>query len=81
MHLHIITPDKSVFEGNAELVQLPGTDGLFELLNNHAPIIATLKKGTIRVKPEKEAEKSFQITGGVLEAQQNKVVVLVESVL
>ena len=45
MKLEIITPEKHIFEGEADLVQLPGSDGLFEILKNHAPMIASLGKG------------------------------------
>ena len=45
MNLEIITPGKELFKGEVSLVQLPGLDGLFEVLNNHAPLIAALKEG------------------------------------
>ena len=45
MNLEILTPNKAVFNGEVSLVQLPGLDGLFELLNNHAPMIYALKNG------------------------------------
>ena len=49
MLLEIITPEKKVFQGEVNSVQLPGTNGKFEVLNNHAPIISTLIKGHVRV--------------------------------
>ena len=42
MHLEIITPDRKVFEGEVTSAQFPGADGLFEVLNNDAPMIAAL---------------------------------------
>ncbi|MGB2371970.1 MAG: FoF1 ATP synthase subunit delta/epsilon, partial [Flavobacteriales bacterium] len=45
MLLELITPEKKVFQGEVNSVQLPGTNGKFEVLNNHAPIISTLTKG------------------------------------
>lgn len=78
MQLEIITPDKQIFSGQADLVQLPGSDGLFELLNNHAPIIATLSEGTVKVQETGSDERFFETGKGVIEAAQNKVVVLVE---
>ena len=80
MQLQIITPDKNVFDGQVNLVQLPGSEGSFELLDNHAPIIATLGTGAIKVQTGKNEFKYFKISGGVLEAQSNNVIVLVESV-
>lgn len=49
MNLEIITPDKELFKGEASLVQLPGIDGLFEVLNNHAPLISALKAGKVKI--------------------------------
>jgi F-type H+-transporting ATPase subunit epsilon len=79
MYLEIITPDKKVFEGDVNLVQLPGSKGSFTLLKNHAPIISTLEKGTIRVVDTLGKEHSFKVSGGVVENLENKVIVLVES--
>lgn len=49
MQLEIITPETKIFSGEADAVQLPGLDGLFQVLNNHAPIISALVKGTVKV--------------------------------
>jgi F-type H+-transporting ATPase subunit epsilon len=79
MYLEIITPDKKIFEGEINLVQLPGSKGSFTMLKNHAPIISTLEKGTIKVQDVSGKEYLFNITGGVIENASNKVIVLVES--
>ncbi|MCB0806791.1 MAG: ATP synthase F1 subunit epsilon [Bacteroidales bacterium] len=78
MNVEIITPDKTVFTGEADLVQLPGKNGSFEILNNHAPIIAILKKGKIKVVDQKKEKKFFEINGGVIEVVKNKVLILAE---
>jgi F-type H+-transporting ATPase subunit epsilon len=78
MRLEIITPDKTIYQGEVVLVQLPGLDGLFELLNNHAPMIAALGKGRIKVHDMEKNELFFEINGGVLEVLKNKVLVLAE---
>ncbi len=80
MYLEIVTPDKKVFEGEVKLVQLPGSKGGFEILTNHAPIISTLNKGTIKVQDMNNQEHLFEVTGGVIENKSNKIIVLVESV-
>lgn len=49
MHLEIITPETKIFSGEADAVQLPGLDGSFQVLNNHAPIISGLAAGTVKV--------------------------------
>ncbi len=79
MHLEIITPDKKIFEGEVKLIQLPGSKGGFEMLKNHAPIISTLEKGTIKILDENDKEQFFNIDGGVIENKSNKIIVLVES--
>jgi len=79
MYLEIITPDKKVFEGEIKLIQLPGSKGAFEMLNNHAPIISTLEKGRIKIQDKNGKEQFFDIDGGVVENKSNKIIVLVES--
>jgi len=78
MHLEITTPDKEIFSGEARLVQLPGIDGSYEILENHAPMISVLKKGKIKVLSSSEKPEFFEINGGVIEVLKNKVLVLAE---
>ncbi|MFC0517029.1 ATP synthase F1 subunit epsilon [Mucilaginibacter angelicae] len=80
MTLEILTPDKKVYEGEATSVTLPGTLGLFEILNNHAPIISTLQDGKLTVRGGAAKEEVFFIKGGVVEALNNKVTVLAEGI-
>ena len=49
MILEIITPEKQLFNGEVNSIKVPGTIGDFEILNNHAPIISSLKEGEIRI--------------------------------
>lgn len=78
MNLEITTPDKTIFEGEVNLVQLPGIDGSFELLNNHAPMISALKKGKIKIKDKGNNIRFFEINGGIIEVLRNNVIVLAE---
>jgi F-type H+-transporting ATPase subunit epsilon len=78
MILEIITPEKQVFSGEVTSVQFPGINGGFEILNNHAPIISTLGKGEIRVITTEKNTKKFDINGGVIEMQNNKIIVLAD---
>jgi len=78
MIIEIITPDKTIFSGTASLVQLPGIDGLFEILNNHAPLISVLKKGKVKIKNDKDQIEFFEIKGGVVEVLKNKILILAE---
>jgi len=72
-----MSPDTTLFEGTATLLQLPGQGGLFELMNNHAPIIASLKTGRIRLVGE-EGEKTFDILAGVVKGQKNEILILTQ---
>lgn len=78
MHLEIITPEKKVYNGEVTMVNLPGSDGSFGLLENHAPIISTLKMGVIKVVEKDNSEKTFEVNGGVVEMNNNNVIVLAE---
>ena len=79
MFLEIITPEKKLFSGETELVKLPGSAGYFEILMNHSPIISTLIEGKIKVKEASGTISYFDIKEGVVEALNNKIVVLVDS--
>ena len=76
MDVQIITPDKSLYQGQADLITVPGTSGSIGILNHHAPLVASLKKGEIKIVLN-EKEEFFKIEGGVIEVSQNKVIVLV----
>lgn len=78
MLLDILTPEKKLFEGDVKSVKFPGTNGEFEILNNHAPIISTLTKGEIRVLNTNDEQEVFNINGGVIEMQNNKIIVLAD---
>jgi F-type H+-transporting ATPase subunit epsilon len=76
MKLEIITPDKKVFDGEVEVVTLPGVTGSFQILKGHAPLVSTLAKGQLIAD-----KNTFTIDGGVVEVLKNKVLVLAEAVL
>ena len=78
MKIKITKPDAILFEGDVKLAQLPGTGGLFEILNNHAPIISSLEKGNIRLVTDSSEEKLFEIRGGIVKSQQNDILILVQ---
>jgi len=59
MQLEIVTPDKNLFQGEVDYVYCPGAHGSFGILKNHAPIIATLKAGDVRIKVAKEDAVRF----------------------
>lgn len=78
MRIEIVTPDTTIYEGEVSLVQFPGLDGSFEVLNNHAPMIAVLKKGRVKVIDTKKNTLFFEVNGGVVEVLKNMIQVLAE---
>ena len=78
MKVKITKPDSILYEGEARLLQLPGSNGSFEIMHNHAPIISALRKGTIRMVIGDKEEKAIEIRGGVVKASNNEVSLLVQ---
>jgi F-type H+-transporting ATPase subunit epsilon len=78
MLLEIIAPDQKLYTGEVDLVQVPGSKGSFEILKNHAPIISTLDEGKIKIVDQKGQTTFFDVDGGVIEAKNNKIIVLAE---
>ena len=77
MKLKIVSPEKVEFNGDAEMVMVPGLMGIFEILINHAPIISALQEGVVEFVT-KEGRKEVAITGGFVEVQKNDVNICVE---
>lgn len=80
MNLEIVTPDNKVFDGEIASVSLPGIDGSFQILNNHAPIVSALGTGKMTVVDTESQTQEYTISGGVVEMNNNKVIVLAESI-
>ncbi len=78
MKLDIITPDTSIFSGEVELVKVPGSKSSFAVLHNHAPIISTLEKGTVRIVDDAKNTKLFEISGGIIEVRDNEIIILAD---
>ena len=78
MTLEILTPDKKIFSGEVYGVQLPGINGLFEVLDRHAPLVSALKAGSLKILNDKNATTSYTIQSGFVEVLNNKTTVLVE---
>ena len=92
MFLEIVTPESSIFQGDVESVTVPGVDGEFQMLNNHAAIVSLLKEGTIRIGGNIAIDEAFQnkftkgdknkfelsIKSGTIELSNNKMIILVD---
>jgi len=78
MTLEILTPVKKLYSGSVYGIQLPGEEGLFEILDRHAPIVSALKQGKIKILKDKTTFEYYTISGGFVEMLNNKATVLVE---
>ena len=77
MNVSILSPLKSLFQGEATSVNLPGKIGAFTILENHAPIVSTLDKGVITIT-NKEEVSEIEIVSGFVEVHDNEVTICVE---
>jgi F-type H+-transporting ATPase subunit epsilon len=78
--LEIVAPDKVVFKSDATSLTAPGVEGLFQVLYNHAPLLAQLGIGRVTVKTAEGKDVDFAVSGGFVEVRNNRVVVLVDTV-
>lgn len=76
MTVNIISPERTLFSGEADSVKLPGEQGAFEVLAGHAPLISTLTAGVVACKGEAPFETA--VKGGFVEVARNVVSVCVE---
>lgn len=79
LYVDIVAPDKNVFKGEAQGVRAPGVEGSFEVLYNHAPMIAAFEVGPLVVTTTDGQRISYATSGGYLEVLDNKVTVLAET--
>ena len=92
MFLEIVTPEASIFQGDVDSVIVPGVNGEFQMLNNHAPIVSLLQEGTVKFKGSFTIDEDYQskfttgendyseltISSGTVESNENKIIVLVD---
>jgi F-type H+-transporting ATPase subunit epsilon len=74
----IVSQDRTVYQGDVEMVVLPGAEGVMGILPHHAPLLTVLQYGIVTVK-EKGEEQYFTVAGGVAEVQPDQVTVLADS--
>jgi F-type H+-transporting ATPase subunit epsilon len=79
-HLSVLTPEKSVFEGEVEYVEVPGSAGYFGVLAHHAPLVASLAKGTLTLRRAGGSDEKLEVGGGFFEVSHNRASVLADTV-
>ena len=77
-NLSVISPEEKLFEGPAQFVVVPAHDGELGILRDHAPLMALLGMGILRIETE-SGTRSFQVSGGFLQVVDNEVSVLSEA--
>ena len=80
MELVALTPEKEIYKGSIKSVKVPGKGGQFEILNDHAAIVAALESGVVRIVAEDGTITNFNIAKGFVEVLNNEVSLLVQSV-
>lgn len=76
--VELVTPEALVFAGQAEMVVIPGTEGDFGVLPSHAPLIATIRPGIVRLHETASTVREFFIGGGFAEVTGERCVILAE---
>ncbi len=74
----IVSQDRMVFEGDADIVLVPGSEGMMGILPNHAPLLATLDYGIVTVRL-RGREEYFTVAGGVAEVQPEIITILADT--
>jgi F-type H+-transporting ATPase subunit epsilon len=77
--LSILTPERTVFEGPVEYVEVPGTEGYMGVLAHHAALVTALASGTLAVRKAGGAEERWHVVGGFFEVSNNSATVLADA--
>lgn len=83
MFLEIITPDEKIFHGEVDSATFPGSEGSFQVLNDHAPLVSSMAEGDLKyvqIVEKKAKETHIGVMGGVIEVLNNKILVLAEGI-
>lgn len=80
MNISVLTADRSIYEGAITSVKVPGVSGEFQVLQNHAPIVAALQDGKVTIQKADGDQMQFLITQGFIEVLNNEVSLLVQGV-
>ena len=78
--LSVLTPERAVYDGVVEYVQVPGSEGYLGVLANHAALVTGLQNGTLTVRDAAGVVETFEVSGGFFEVSHNEATVLADSV-
>jgi F-type H+-transporting ATPase subunit epsilon len=80
-HLEIVSPEKLVFSGEVEAVAIPGTEGEFTVLKDHAPLIAMMKPGVVVIEEAPAKKLRLFVPGGFAEVAPSGLTILADNAL
>ena len=78
--LSVLTPERTVFEGPVEYVQVPGTEGYLGVLANHAALVTALASGALTLRDPGGHERRMNVSAGFFEVSANRATVLADAV-
>lgn len=92
MYLEIVSPEATLFSGEVSSVTVPGVNGEFQMLQNHAPVLSLLQAGDVKIQGDLKIDEDFQhkfttgnngetilaISSGTIEMKDNKIIVLAD---
>ena len=82
VHVDVVSAEKSMFSGLAEVVIAPGEMGELGIYPRHAPLLTRIKPGSVRLKlPNQDEEELIYVSGGMLEVQPNLVTILADTAI
>lgn len=81
VHVDVVSAEKSLFSGLAEVVVVPGEMGELGIYPRHAPLLTRIKPGSVRIKVPNQEEELIYVSGGMLEVQPNMVTILADTAI
>jgi F-type H+-transporting ATPase subunit epsilon len=81
LHVDIVSAEAEIFSGTATMVFAPAEMGEVGIAPRHAPLVTRLKPGEVRVQTQEGEEKSFFVSGGLLEVQPHVITVLADTAI
>lgn len=78
LHVELVTPEEVIFSGEAEMVQVPGSEGEFGVLPQHAPLVALMAPGLVKIRGRSHDIRAVFVTGGVAEVNPNGCILLAD---
>ena len=80
-HFELVSPDKLLFNGPAEAVLVPGSEGDFQVLRDHAPVMTALRPGVVQIDAEGGGKQRYFVRGGFVDVNPGGCILLAETAI